>query len=86
MLNPSLNYVGTEVRVEFKGDCLKQKNSFDYRKAVNIYNVYKIHDYLELVQLNLQNILILISLNIVEMLLNSIEKQIFQLVIKLVRM
>ena len=23
MLNPSLNYVGTKARVEFKGDCLK---------------------------------------------------------------
>ena len=24
MLNPSLNYVGTKARVEFKGDCLKE--------------------------------------------------------------
>ena len=31
MLNPSLNYVGTKVRVKFRGDCLKQeKISFDH--------------------------------------------------------
>ena len=25
MLNPSVNYVGTKVRVKFNGDCLKQE-------------------------------------------------------------
>ena len=25
MLNPSLNYVGTKVRIKFRGDCLKQE-------------------------------------------------------------
>ena len=46
MLNPSLNYVGTNARVEFKGDCLKQeKISFDHGKIVNIYIVYEVDDY-----------------------------------------
>ena len=44
MLNPSLNYVGTKARVEFKGDCLKQgRISFDHGKVVNIYIVYGIN-------------------------------------------
>ena len=44
ILNPSLNYVGSKARVEFKGDCLKQyKISFDHGKhlVVNIYIVYE---------------------------------------------
>ena len=33
ILNPSLNYVGTKARKEFKGDCLKQdKISFGHGK------------------------------------------------------
>ena len=28
MLNPSLNYVGTKIRVKLNGDCLKQKKNF----------------------------------------------------------
>ena len=33
ILNPSLNYVGTKSRKEFKGDCLKQdKISFGHGK------------------------------------------------------
>ena len=44
MLTPSLNYVGTKARGEFKGDCLKQdKISFDHEKVVNIYIVYEIN-------------------------------------------
>ena len=44
ILNPSLNYVGTKARVEFKGNCLKQgKISFDHVKVVNIYIVYEIN-------------------------------------------
>ena len=46
MLNLSLNYVGTKVRVKFRGDCLKrEKISFDHGKIVNIYIVYEIDDY-----------------------------------------
>ena len=44
MFNPSLNYVGTKPRVEFKGDCLKQdKTFFDHGKIVKIYIVYEIN-------------------------------------------
>ena len=43
MLNPSLDYVGTKIRVKFNGDCLKQeKITFNQVKIVNIYIVYKI--------------------------------------------
>ena len=43
MLNPSVNYVSTKVRVTFRRDCLKQeKISFDHGKIVNIYIVYEI--------------------------------------------
>ena len=42
--NPLLNYVGTKIRVEFKGSCLKQdKVSFNHGKIVNIYIVYEIN-------------------------------------------
>ena len=44
MFNPSLNYVGTKTRVEFKGNCLKQdKILFDHGKVENIYIVYEIN-------------------------------------------
>ena len=43
MLNPSLDYVGTKIRVKFKEDCLKQeKITFNQVKIVNIYIVYEI--------------------------------------------
>ena len=43
MLNPSLDYVGTKIRVKFRGDCLKQeKITFNYGKIINIYIVYEI--------------------------------------------
>ena len=43
VLNPLLNYVGTRIKVEFKGICLKQdKTSFNHGKVVSIYNVYEI--------------------------------------------
>ena len=42
ILNPSLDYVGSKIRVEFKGSCLKQnKIQFNHEKIVNIYIVYK---------------------------------------------
>ena len=41
-LNPQLSYFGTEIRVEFKGSCLKQdKITYDHRKIVNIYIVLR---------------------------------------------
>ena len=42
-LNPTLNFVGTKVRINFSGDCLKQeKITYTYGKIVNIYIVYEI--------------------------------------------
>ena len=43
--NPSLNYLGTKIRVRFRGSCLKQskKISYTHRKVVNIYIVYEIN-------------------------------------------
>ena len=43
-LNPLLNYVGTKMRVEFKGSCLKQDGiSLNHGKIVNIYIFYEIN-------------------------------------------
>ena len=43
ILNPLLNYVGTKIKLEFKGSCLEQdKISFNHRKIVNNYIVYEI--------------------------------------------
>ena len=42
-LNPSLNYLGTKIRVRFRGSCLKQsKISYTHGKVVNIYIVYEL--------------------------------------------
>ena len=44
ILNPLLNYVGTKIKLEFKGSCLEQdKISFNHRKIVNSYIVYEIN-------------------------------------------
>ena len=41
-LTPSLNYLGTEIRVKFSGSCLKQdKVIYTHGKIVNIYIVYE---------------------------------------------
>ena len=38
-----MDYVGTKARVKFNGHCLKQeKITFNHRKMLNIYIVYKI--------------------------------------------
>ena len=43
-LTPSLNYVGTKIRVKFSGSCLKQdKVTYTHGKIVNIYIVYEIY-------------------------------------------
>ena len=40
MLTPSLNYVGTNERAKFNGDCLKQeKKPFNHGKVVKIRSV-----------------------------------------------
>ena len=44
ILNPLLNYIGSKIRVKFKGSCLKQdKMSFNHGKIVNIYIAYEIN-------------------------------------------
>ena len=43
-LTPSLNYLGTKLRVKFSGSCLKQdKVTYTHGKIVNIYIVYEIN-------------------------------------------
>ena len=43
-LSPSLNYLGTKIRVRFSGSGLKQdKITCTYGKIVNIYIVYEIN-------------------------------------------
>ena len=38
ILNLLLDYVGSKIRVKFRGDCLKQENiTFNHGKIVNIY-------------------------------------------------
>ena len=42
--NPTLNYYGTKIRVQFTGSCLKESNKISYThgKVVNIYIVYEL--------------------------------------------
>ena len=43
-LTPLLNYLGTKIRVQFSGSCLKQdKVTYTHGKIVNIYIVYEIN-------------------------------------------
>ena len=43
-LNPSLNYLGSKIRVRFSKSCLKQdKSTYNHGKPVNIYFVYEIN-------------------------------------------
>ena len=42
-LAPSLNYINTNVQVNFDGSCLKQeKITFTDKKEIHIYTVYEI--------------------------------------------
>ena len=43
-LNPSLKYLGAELRVRLSGSCLKQNAiTYNHGKSVNIYTVYEIN-------------------------------------------
>ena len=43
LLNPSLDYVGSKIRVKFKRDCLKQERiKFTHGKIVNIYIAHEL--------------------------------------------
>ena len=86
MLNPSVNYVGTKARAKFNGDCLKQdKITFDNWKIVNIYNVYEIESSVNISSYpTLENCLF--GAIFLDMVLDSIEKDLIQLVMKLVEL
>ena len=89
-----LNYFGSKIRVEFKGSSIKQaKISFNHGKIINIYIVYEMNknfnissSYLTLENCPDKNILILVSTTILDMVLDLIERNVFQLVMKLVEM
>ena len=86
-----MDYVGIKTRVEFKGSCLKQdKISFDHDKIVNIYIVYEINK-----KYNISSYPVLencsfgsvwVSTNILDMVLDMIQKDCFHLGMKLVKM
>ena len=64
MFNPSLNYVGTKARVEFKGNCWKQDNIlFDHGKLVKIYVVYEINKNVNISSNQRWKIVCLVQLN-----------------------
>ena len=98
-LTPALNYYGTETRVAFTGNCLKQtKSSYAHGKVVNIYIVYELgasgsNDSAPtlkncfLVQLLWQKMLILKSMGILIIKLDLIEDQSFHFwVVDLIKM
>ena len=98
-LNPSLSYLSTKTRVRFSGSCLKQERvTNNHGKIVNIYIVFEINkndnttnsdptlENFFLKQLVWLKILILISTNILDMVLDLIEKELFHLVMELVQM
>ena len=98
MLNLSLDYFGTKGRVKFNGDCLKQeKITFNHGKVVNIYIVYEIERSFNISSYPaLENCLLgavkltkhvdFDQLNILDMVLDLIQKDFFQLVMKLEEM
>ena len=96
---PALNYYGTETRVAFTGNCLKQtKSSYAHGKVVNIYIVYELGasgsndsdptlKNCFLVQLLWQKMLILKSMGILIIKLDLIEDQSFHFwVVDLIKM
>ena len=98
-LTPALNYYGTETRVAFTGNCLKQtKSSYAHGKVVNIYIVYELGasgsndsdptlKNCFLVQLLWQKMLILKSMGILIIKLDLIEDQSFHFwVVDLIKM
>ena len=92
MVNRLVNYVGTKARVKFNGDCLKQENiSCNHGKVVKIYIVFDISSYTTLENclfgaVKLTRHVDMISINIMDMVLDWTEKDLFQLVMKLVEM
>ena len=97
-LNPKLSYYGNKMDVIFSRSCLKQvKTTHDHGKVVNIYTVYEINKNVNissyptletcLVQLVRLEMLILLSINILDMELDLIHMDFFHtLVVELVEM
>ena len=94
MITPSLDYLGAKIRVKFDGSCLRQdKLTYTHGKIVNIYIVYEISknynvsNYPTLENclcgaVSLAKLLILISINILDMVVDLIEKENFHLVVE----
>ena len=92
-LNPQLHYLGNKTRVEFKGSCLKQgKITYTHGKITNIYIVYEISKNFNisnyLTQENClfgavssKKMLILISINILDIELDLIDMIFFLILV-----
>ena len=90
-LNRQLSYFGTETRVEFNGSCLKQdKNAYDHEKAVKFTLVMRYvkkltlaiierWEIVYLLQLVWLKMLTLISINVLDMVLDLIGINFFML-------
>ena len=93
---PGLSYFSTKTRVEFNGSYLKQnKTTCNHGAIVNISTFYEINKNFNtssyptlenclLEQLVWLNILILIGINILDVALDLIEEELFNLVMDLV--
>ena len=98
-VNPSLEYLDTKARVKFSGSCLnKNASTYNHRKSVNIYIVYETNK-MATQQAVIQNykivyseqllwlkIPISISTNILGMVLDLLDVEVFHLVMELVEM
>ena len=97
--NPKLSYFVTKQKVKFSGSCLKQdKITYDHKTVVNICIVYEISKNFNLVliqhwksvyleQLHELNRVILLSINILDMVLDLIEENfLHNLLVELVEM
>ena len=92
-ITPELTFYGTKTRVEFNGSCLKQdKATYNRGTIVNIYIVYEISKNYNIISYpTLEDFLfgavltknaILVSINILDMVLDLIEKGSFHLVVQ----
>ena len=97
-IKPELSCYGTKARVKFSGSCLKQyKAKYNHGTIVNIYIVYEISKYNRISRYpTLENCLFgtvsltkhadMYQYNILDMVLDFIEKDSFHLVMDLVEM
>ena len=97
-INPQLRLFGTKARVEFKGSWLKQYEiTYEHGKVVNFYILYEVtknissywtlENYGYFVKFAWQKMLMLISINVLDMVLDLIDMDIFHtLLLELVEM